>query len=60
MEKIHLKSAGIDIGSEKIFIGLEGKKVISYGTFTSEFRLASSYLKDQGVDTVAMEATGSY
>lgn len=60
MEKIHLHSAGIDIGSEKIFIGLEGKKVTNFGTFTSEFRLASAYLKEHGVDTVAMEATGSY
>ena len=60
MEKMHLNSAGIDIGSQKIFIGLEGKTVSSYGTFTSEFKRASMYLKENGITSVAMEATGSY
>lgn len=60
MEKINFHSAGIDIGSKSIFIGIEGEGVVSFGTFTSEFKKAASYLQDHGVQTVAMEATGSY
>ena len=60
MEKIRFNSAGIDIGSQKIFIGLESKEVASFGTFTSDFRLASDYLKENGITTVAMESTGTY
>ncbi|WP_343851202.1 IS110 family transposase [Algoriphagus jejuensis] len=60
MEKIHLHSAGIDIGSRSIYIGVEGKPVRSFGTFTSEFHQAVDYLRENGVLTVAMEATGSY
>lgn len=60
MEKIHLHSAGIDIGSKSIYIGIDGKPVRSFGTFTSEFYQAVDYLRESGVETVAMEATGSY
>jgi hypothetical protein len=60
MEKINLHSAGIDIGSRSIYIGIEGKEVISFGTFTSEFKEAAAYLKEHGIRTVAMEATGNY
>lgn len=60
IQKVHLHSAGIDIGSRSIFIGIEGKEVVSFGTFTSEFKKAATYLKENGIKTVAMEATGSY
>ena len=60
MEKINLHSAGIDIGSRSIYIDIEGEEVVSFGTFTSEFKKASTYLQGHGVQTVAMEATGSY
>lgn len=60
MDKIHSNAAGIDIGAAKIFIGLEGKEVVSFGTFTADFRDASRFLKDHGVTTVAMESTGVY
>lgn len=60
MKKIYLHTAGIDIGSRSIYIGIEGKEVMSFGTFTSDFRDAIIYLKENGVTSVAMEATGSY
>lgn len=60
MKKIHLNTAGIDIGSRSIYIGIEGKEVVSFETFTSDFRKAAVYLKEAGVSSVAMEATGSY
>jgi len=60
MEKIHEHAAGIDIGSRKIYVGLEGKEVVSFETFTSDFVKASDYLKKNNIKTVAMEATGVY
>jgi len=60
MEKMRMNAAGIDIGSEKVFVGLEGGKVRSYQTFTSDFKLLADFLDENGVRTVAMEATGVY
>ncbi|MCA1752349.1 MAG: IS110 family transposase [Flavobacteriales bacterium] len=60
MKKIHCHSAGIDIGARNIYIGIDGEEVAVYGTFTSDLKIAASYLHSHGVTTVAMEATGSY
>jgi transposase len=60
ISKIHPNSAGIDIGSEKIFIGIEDKEVKSFATFTGDYLKAIDYLKENNIDTVAMEATGVY
>jgi len=51
-------TAGIDIGSRKIFIGIDGKPVKSFSTFTDDFLNAVSYLKENNISSVAMEATG--
>lgn len=60
ISKINPNSAGIDIGSERIFVGIEDKEVKSFGTFTSEYFKAIEYLKENNITTVAMEATGVY
>lgn len=60
MEKIHPNAAGIDIGSESVFVGLEGQPVRKFSTFTSEFKALAAYLKQYLICTVAMEATGVY
>ena len=60
MEIIHKNAAGIDIGSRKVFVGLEGGDVVSFETFTSDFIRLSEHLKLNKVLTVAMEATGVY
>ena len=60
MKKIRLHAAGIDIGSRKIFVGIEGKEVRNFDTFTSDLELAAAYLLENNIDTVAMEATGVY
>lgn len=52
------KTAGIDIGSEAIFIAVEGEDVRRFATFTDSLFDAAKYLKDSGVTRVAMEATG--
>ena len=60
MEKMHLDAAGIDIGSRKVFVGLEDSPVRSFETFTSELVALKDYLLEKEVKTVAMEATGVY
>ena len=60
LEKIKPNAAGIDIGSEKIFVAIEGQEVKSFNTFTSTLHQAVAYLQDQKVTSVAMEATGVY
>lgn len=60
MEKIHPHAAGIDIGSRKVFVAVEGEAVCSFDTFTADFEALSAYLLEHHVTTVAMEATGVY
>ena len=60
IKKVFKNSAGIDIGSEKNFIGIEGKEVKSFNTFTEGHLKAIEYLKENNISTVAMEATGVY
>jgi transposase len=60
LRTINTHSAGIDIGSETIFIGIENQQVRSLGTFTDEFLKAIAYLKEHKITSVAMEATGVY
>jgi transposase len=60
MEKMHFHAAGIDIGSRKVFVGLENGTVRSFETFTSDLVALSEYLQQNQVTTVAMEATGVY
>jgi transposase len=58
--KIHPHAAGIDIGSEKVFVAVEGLEVSNYRTFTIDFGRLVADLVANGVETVAMEATGVY
>lgn len=60
LEKIRSNAAGIDIGSEKIFVAVEGQDVRSFSTLTATLIQAVDYLKEHSVTTVAMEATGVY
>ncbi|WP_040497387.1 IS110 family transposase [Fulvivirga imtechensis] len=60
MKKLRVNTAGIDIGSKKIFLAVEGEPVRSFETFTEDFRHARDYLLSKGIETVAMEATGVY
>lgn len=57
---VHPNCAGIDIGSEKIFIGVENKEVVSFGTFTDDYLKAIAFLKEHNIIHVVMEATGIY
>lgn len=60
MEKIHPNAAGMDIGAAKNFVSVEGDEVQCFDTFTADLHRTRDYLLAKGVETVAMEATGSY
>lgn len=60
LQQICYNAAGIDLGSERFYIGLPDGSVRNFSTFTSEMRLGISLLKEHGVTTVAMESTGVY
>src|ERR1700743_21721 len=60
MEKMHHRAAGIDIGSRKVFVGLEDSPVRWFETFTGDLESLRDYLLEHKVSTVAMEATGVY
>lgn len=64
MEKIRKNAAGIDIGARNIFVSIESEPVRSFETFqaafTESFCQARDYLLSNGIETVAMEATGVY
>lgn len=60
MEKIRERSAGIDIGAQKVFVAVEGQEVKTFYTFTEDFEKLCEYLQECNIDSVAMEATGVY
>jgi len=60
MEKIRNNTAGIDIGAKHVFVGLEGKTVKRFETFTEDLEHLAVYLLSNKITSVAMEATGVY
>jgi len=60
LSKIFPNSAGIDIGSEKVYVSIEDQPVRNYKTFTVCYRDLGNYLKENNITHVAMEATGIY
>lgn len=60
LEKIEPGVAAIDIGRERLFVAVAEQPVRNFGTFTRDLRQLGTYLLAQGVQRVAMEATGVY
>jgi transposase len=59
-EVVNHHGAGIDIGSREIYVSVDGKEVVSFPTFTEDYKRCCTYLKEKGILSVAMEATGIY
>ncbi len=57
---INPNAAGIDVGSEKLFLSIAGDEPLVFGTMTNEVYRLRDYVRQHGVTTVAMEATGVY
>jgi transposase len=60
LQQIRSNCAGADVGSVKIFIGIEEQQVRSFDTYTGSLQQAINYLKQQDIRELAMEATGVY
>ena len=61
---VHPDAAGIDIGSRFHVAAIpedrDGELVRSFGTFTGDLIRMAEWLREHGVQTVAMESTGVY
>ncbi|MFO7790781.1 MAG: IS110 family transposase [Bacteroidales bacterium] len=60
LEKIRLNAAGVDVGSEEIYVATIEGAVQMFSTFTQGINESLKYIKSKGVDSVVMEATGIY
>jgi transposase len=64
LEQINLNAAGIDIGSEEMYVGIppgrDEESVRCFPTFTADLQRLADWLKSCQIDTVAMESTGVY
>lgn len=60
IRELHPDAAGIDIGSEWVYVSARGAEVKSYKTFTLDYRNLIRDLQSNKINTVAMEATGVY
>jgi transposase len=67
LEQITLSAAGIDVGSTENYVGLPphalkpGESAVRvFGVFNQDLDATVQCLKDHGITTVAMEATGIY
>jgi transposase len=54
------KAAAIDVGSERLHVSIAGNAPKVFGTFTGELEALRDWFKEQGAQTVALEATGVY
>jgi transposase len=54
------RASGIDVGSERLHVSIGGEEPKVFGTMTRDVQLLVTWLREQGVRTVAMEATGVY
>ena len=64
MSLTHPNAAGIDIGSASHWVAvgphLDEQPVREFASFTAELQALAKWLRECGVDTVAMESTGVY
>jgi len=60
LEKIRLNAAGVDVGTEEIYVATTEGTVQKFNTFTQGINQSLMYIKSKGVDSVVMEATGIY
>jgi transposase len=60
IKQIRANCAGIDIGSEYIFVSVMGHEVTKFATMTEDYESLVKFFKELHVESVAMEATGVY
>lgn len=64
LTQLNSKCAGIDVGAAELFVCISKnsseQEVRSFSTFTADIRLMIDWLKENKVESVAMESTGIY
>jgi transposase len=62
MEIVNPKAAGIDIGSRSHFVAIGQKQidVKEFGVYNEDLKAVSNWLKENQIQSVAMESTGTY
>jgi transposase len=64
LEPIHANVAGIDIGAQTHWVCVPAERAVenvrSFGCFTADLYALADWLKECGVQSVAMESTGVY
>ena len=64
IQMIHSAAAGIDIGASEIYVAVSDNRsdnpVRRFDTFTEDLHKAARWLKECGIESVAMESTGVY
>jgi len=62
MAIVNPKAAGIDIGSRSHFVAVGQKEehVREFGVYNEDLKAISNWLKENDIQTVAMESTGTY
>jgi len=61
---IKQNAVGIDIGATEIYVAVpderDSQPIRRFDTFTADLHEAAKWLKDCGIDSIAMESTGVY
>ncbi len=64
LDVVHPDAAGIDIGNESYYVAVppdrDSQPVRCFGCTTAELRAMGDWLKQCGIQTVAMQSTGVY
>lgn len=64
LERLNARAAGIDIGAHEHYVAipadLDEQPVRTFGCFTPDLHEMARWLKERGIETVAMESTGVY
>ena len=62
MEIVNPHAAGIDVGSRSHFVavGQNSEDVKEFGVYNEDLRAISQWLRENEVEAVAMESTGTY
>jgi transposase len=66
LRTVNLNAAGVDVGADRHFVAVpegrdpEDHTVRSFGAFTPDLHALTTWLRECGVETVAMESTGVY
>lgn len=64
LEVVHRDAAGIDVGSASHFVAVpqsrDEQAVREFGSWTSDLKRMAKWLKDCGIRTAALQATGVY